>query len=312
VAATDPRWIDLVDPDEEELREHLPQDLYPSALRTLTARHDPANEPRPRIVSHGTYILGIFLVPVAVPDEDRVYYQEIDFVATREKLVSVSKTPPGETAFDPQPAKEACRPDDRVGMFVAHLVENIAERYLDLVDDLDDEIDELEDKVGGSPPKVVGRRLRELRRDLREIRRTLTPTRDAVHKVLDGRIELDDGQEDKENSEDLFPRDVVFAFRDAYDKLLRATEALESSRDSLAGVRDFLQGTIANDQNEVVKRLTVIASLLLVPTFIVGLYGQNFRDVPELHWGFGYWWSWGLIIVTTIGQLAFFRWKRWI
>ncbi len=312
MAATDPRWIDLVDPDEEELREHLPQDLYPSALRTLTARHDPANEPRPRIVSHGTYILGIFLVPVAVPDEDRVYYQEIDFVATRERLVSVSKTPPGETAFDPKPAKEACRPDDRVGMFVAHLVENIAERYLDLVDDLDDEIDELEDKVGASPPKVVGHRLRELRRDLREIRRTLTPTRDAVHKVLDGRIELDNGHEDEDNPEDLFPRDVEIAFGDAYDKLLRATEALESSRDSLAGVRDFLQGTIANDQNEVVKRLTVIASLLLVPTFIVGLYGQNFRDVPELHWGFGYWWSWGAIIVTTVAQLAFFRWKRWI
>ena len=95
MAATEPRWIDLVDPDEEELREHLPQDLYPSALRTLTARHDPANEPRPRIVSHGSYILGIFLVPVAVPDEDRVYYQEVDFVATREKLVSVSKSRAG-------------------------------------------------------------------------------------------------------------------------------------------------------------------------------------------------------------------------
>jgi len=196
-------------------------------------------------------------------------------------------------------------------MFVAHLIENIAERYLDLVDDLDDEIDELEDKVGSSPTKEVGRRLRELRRDLREIRRTLTPTRDAVHKVLDGRIGLDD-EHDHDDVEDLFPRDVEIAFGDAYDKLLRATEALESSRDSLAGVRDYLQGTIANDQNEVVKRLTVIASLLLVPTFIVGLYGQNFRHMPELHWAWGYWWSWGLIIVTTLAQLAFFRWKRWI
>ena len=166
------------------------------SLRERAADADGAARPRRTSRGRGssrtaTYILGIFLVPVAVPDEDRVYYQEIDFVATRERLVSVSKTPPGETAFDPQPAKDACRPDDRVGMFVAHLVENIAERYLDLVDDLDDEIDELEEKVGGSPPKVVGRRLRELRRDLREIRRTLTPTRDAVHKVLDGRIELD-------------------------------------------------------------------------------------------------------------------------
>jgi hypothetical protein len=56
----------------------------------------------------------------------------------------------------------------------------------------------------------------------------------------------------------------------------------------------------------------VIASLLLLPTFIVGLYGQNFRSIPELHWGFGYAWSWGLIVVTTALQLAFFRWLGWI
>jgi magnesium transporter len=305
VAATDPRWIDLVDPDEEELRKHLSGQLHETARTTLLARHDHDNEPRPRIVSHGDYVLGIFLVPVAVPDEDRVYYQELDFVATPERLVSVSKTPPGEEAFDPKPAKEACRSDDDVGMFVAHLVESIAERYLDLIDDLDDEIDELEDLVGSQPPTVVGKRLRELRTDLREIRRTLTPTRDAVHKILDDRIEL-------EGDADLFPREVKIAFGDAYDKLLRATEGLDSSRDALAGVRDYLQGTIANEQNEVVKRLAVIASLLLVPTFIVGLYGQNFRHMPELHWGFGYWWSWGWIVATTLAQLAFFRWKRWI
>jgi magnesium transporter len=299
------RWIDLVDPGEDELRKYLPEHFQESAMRTLLARHDHDNEPRPRIVSHGDYVLGIFLVPVAVPEEDRVYYQEVDFVATPERLVSVSKTPPNEEPFDPQPAKEACRLDDDVGMFVAHLVESIAERYLDLIDDLDDEIDELEDTVGSGTPQVVGKRLRELRQDLREIRRTLTPTRDAVHKILDDRVDLDgDG--------DLFPRDVKIAFGDAYDKLLRATEGLDSSRDALAGVRDYLQGTIANEQNEVVKRLAVIASLLLVPTFIVGLYGQNFRSMPELHWAWGYWWSWGWIIATTIAQLAFFRWKRWI
>jgi magnesium transporter len=60
------------------------------------------------------------------------------------------------------------------------------------------------------------------------------------------------------------------------------------------------------------KRLAAVASLLLVPTFIVGVYGQNFRKIPELHWGFGYAWSWGLIIVTTLFQLWFFRRKRWI
>ena len=154
------------------------------------------------------------------------------------------------------------------------------------MDDLDDEIDELEDLVGPAPVQKVGRRLRDLRQDVRGIRRTLTPTRDAVRRIVDDRVELDEGE--------LFPRHVEIAFGDAYDKLLRATEALESSRDALGGVRDFLQGKIANDQNEVMKRLTVIASLLLVPTFIVGLYGQNFRHIPELAWGYGYWWSWGV------------------
>jgi len=77
-------------------------------------------------------------------------------------------------------------------------------------------------------------------------------------------------------------------------------------------VRDYFQSKIGIDQNEVSKRLTMIASLLLLPTFIVGLYGQNFRNIPELHWGFGYAWSWGLIVVTTIAQLAWFRWKKWL
>ena len=80
----------------------------------------------------------------------------------------------------------------------------------------------------------------------------------------------------------------------------------------VAGARDYHQAQIANAQNEVMKRLTVIASLLLVPTFIVGLYGQNFDHMPELHWWWGYYYSLGLIVVTTIAQLAYFRWKRWM
>jgi magnesium transporter len=299
-----PEWIDLIDPTAEELKQHLPLHVHETAKEALLAPHVHDDEPRPRLESHGDYILGIFLLPVAVPEENRVYYQEIDIIATHEFLVSVSKTPPGEQPFDPKPAKEACRVHDEVGMFVYHLVDQLAERYLDLVDALDDEIDELEDAVATEPPREVGRRLRELRNDVRGIRRTLTPTRDAIRRVIDDRVELDGA--------DLFPRDVEISFGDAYDKLLRSTEALESSRDSLGGVRDYIQGKIANDQNEVTKRLTAIASILLVPTLIVGIYGQNFRDIPELHWGFGYAWSWGLIIVTTILQLVYFRRKRWI
>jgi magnesium transporter len=299
-----PNWIDLVDPSPAELHDVLPEHIHSTALQALLAPHEHDDEPRPRIESHDDYVLGILLLPVEVPNEDRLYYQEIDFVATQDRLVTVSKTPPGEEPFDPKPAKDACRPDEEIGMYVYHLVDAIAESYLDLIDALDDEVDELEDMVADKPTQQVSRRLRDLRQDIRGIRRTLSPTRDAVHKIVDDRVELVGGE--------LFPRDVEIAFGSAYDKFLRAAEALDLSRDSLAGVRDYLQGKISNDQNEVMKRLTLIASLLLLPTFIVGLYGQNFVHIPELHWVWGYWWSWGWIIGTTIGQLVFFRWKRWI
>jgi magnesium transporter len=89
-------------------------------------------------------------------------------------------------------------------------------------------------------------------------------------------------------------------------------DGLDLSRDLLSSARDYQQAKIANEQNEVTKRLTVIASVLLVPTFIVGLYGQNFRHMPELAWRLGYAWSWALIVLTTILQLVIFRWLGWI
>jgi magnesium transporter len=298
------RWIDLIDPTAAEIKAQLPAEIHPSALEVLIAPHVHDDEPRPRIDAQGTYVLGILLVAVAVKSEDRVYYQEVDFILTSDTLVTVSKTPPDEKPYDPNPVKALCSPEEHVGMFAFRLIDDIAERYLDLIDDLNDEIDELEDNIEEWPAMKIRNRISDLRHDLLHIRRTLAPTRDAVRKIVDGRIELEGG--------DLFPQDVQIHFGDAYDKLLRASDGLETSRDLVAGVRDYFQSKIAVDQNDVVQRLTVVASLLLLPTFIVGVYGQNFVNIPELTWHWGYWWSWGWIIVTTIGQLAFFRWKRWI
>jgi magnesium transporter len=297
-------WVDLLDPSPDELRARLPTGVQDSAIGLLLATAQ--REPRPTLQGHGTYVFGVFLVAVSVPDENRVYYQEVDVVLTGDQLLTVSKTPPGEKPYDPRPAQDACHPTDSAGMMLYRLVDDIAERYLDLIDDLDAEIDELEDVVESSSAAHIRARVSTLRHDLLHIRRTLAPTRDAIRRIVDNVVEVEDGPE-------VFPHDVEVAFNGAYDKLLRAFDGLELSRDLIASVRDYLQAKIANDQNEVTKTLTVIASLLLVPTFIVGLYGQNFQHhFPELHWQFGYLFSWALIVGTTVLQLWFFRKKRWI
>jgi magnesium transporter len=299
-------WIDLLDPDRAGLERHVPHRLHAHAVEQLLrpAAHD--DEPRPTLQAQGDYVFGVFLVAVAVPEEDRVFYQEIDIVLSSDFLLTVRKTPPGEEPYDIGPVREICPKgaEPEPGMIVYHLVNDVADRYLDLIDAVNDEIDELEDHVETWPAAQVRERLSALRHDLLHIRRTLAPTRDAIRRVVDGRLDLE--------GVELFPREVELHFADAYDKLLRSTEGLELSRDLVASARDYHQAKIANDQNEVMKRLTAIASILLVPTFIVGLYGQNFRHIPELRWGFGYWWSWGWIIAATLAQVVYFRRKRWI
>ena len=298
-------WIDLLDPTPEELREHAPRELEETALARLLAPPEHADEPRPTLQGHGDYVFGVFLVAVVEPERDSVYYQEIDLVLTPEALLTVRKSPEGgRPACDVEPVRRAAKPDDSTGMLAYRLVDEIAERYLDLVDALDEEIDELEDRVEEQPAEETRQRISSLRHDLLHIRRTLAPMRDAVRRVIDGVVEVEEGPE-------VFPHEVEIAFNSAYDKLMRAFDGLELSRDLIASVRDYVQAKIANDQNEVMKRLTVIAALLLLPTFIVGLYGQNFVDIPELRWHFGYAYVWAVILATTALQLWWFRRKRW-
>src|SRR5436305_3157817 len=140
-------WIDLLDPSADELRRQAPRDLEETALELLLEppKHD--DEPRPTLQGHGDYVFGVFLLAVAIPDEDRVYYQEIGVVITHDSLLTVRKTPPGgRPPYDTSAVREAIRPDDSAGMIVYRIVDDLAERYLDLVDDLDAEIDYPEDK----------------------------------------------------------------------------------------------------------------------------------------------------------------------
>lgn len=315
-------WIHLVDPSEDELRKALPAHIHRAALTRMAAPPDPSREPRPRIDSHGDHVLGVFIVAVDVDppsateitgetdgDETRatdgIYFQEIHVVVKPDRIVTVTKTPPGGVPFDMAPVRRVCtRTNSGAGMALFHLLDEVAERYLDLVDDINDEIDELEDNVTTWSSMRIRDNLSALRHDVLHIRRALAPTRDAARRVLDDRVELD--------GVELFPREVELQFADTYDKLLRAVDGLDLSRDLIAGVRDYHQAQVANDQNEVMKRLTAIASMLLLPTFIVGLYGQNLKGAPEFGWANGYLFSWGLIVVTTVLQVVYFRRKRWI
>src|SRR4051812_351059 len=160
-------WIDLLDPTPDELRAAAPRELEETAFALLLAKPEHEDEPRPTLQGHGDYVFGVFLIAVALRDEDRICYQEIDIVLTHDTLLTVRKTPAeGRPACDVDVVKKSVKPDDSAGMMAYRLMDEIAERYLTLVDDLDDEIDELEDQVESQPAGKTRLRIGSLRHDL--------------------------------------------------------------------------------------------------------------------------------------------------
>jgi magnesium transporter len=300
-------WVDLLDPQEDEVRGSWPSVIHDGAVERILEPAVHGDEPRPRIEAHDGFVLGVFVVPQIIEGSNRVVYQQVFLLLSGERLLTVRKSPEDGPAFDTAVVHAACdgEHEPTAGRYAYHLVDEVAERYLTFVDDLTDEIDALEGRVEEASSADVRVRLRELRHDVLRIRRNLSPTRDAVRAIIDNRVDLRAGGE-------LFPRSVELDFADAYDKLLRANDGLELARDLIAGVRDYHQAKVANDQNEVMKRLTVVASILLVPTLIAGIYGQNFANMPEKDWAYGYQWSWGLIAVATAIQLVLFWRMGWI
>src|SRR4051812_17007128 len=234
-------WIDLLDPTADELRAKAPRELEETALDLLLADPKHEDEPRPTLQGHGDYVFGVFLIAVAVPDEDCVYYQQVGLVLTRDELLTVRRTPQnGRPAYDADKLRVEVRDTDSAGMIAYRIVDDIAECYLDLVDAVDAEIDELEDIVEDQRAELTRQRISELRHDLLHIRRTLAPMRDAVRRVVMNAVEVEEGP-------DVFDKEVEVAFAAAYDKLLRALDGLELSRDLLASVRDYAQAKVAQD-----------------------------------------------------------------
>ncbi len=293
------RWIDLVAPDAHELAEALPDGVDPAVVDALSDGQRPTVT-RPTLEPHGSYLYGLVAAPVVgrVP----VAYEEIGFVTTRDLLVTVRRPDrlQDETWHRRILALQQRASDSGHGVHL--LLDEIAADMVGVSDDLFERIDEAEDlaNIGGDDVPAL---LSGIRHDVIHARRHVSSLRNAIRRIVDGRTDLGD--------EALFPTELERLFTVTSDGLQRTAEELDIARELLAGLRDHHQANVMEAQNEVVKKLTVIASLVLVPSLVTGFFGQNFAGAFDD----GFWDMWvaiALIVGTTILQLVVFRWRRWI
>ena len=179
------------------------------------------------------------------------------------------------------------------------LIDAIVDHYFLVLEWLGERLESLEDQVAAAPTTETQQVIHHLKTELIFLRRSAWPLREVVG-----------GLERSESS--LIQETTGVYLRDVYDHAIQVIEALETFRDMLSGMLDIYLSSVSNRMNEVMKVLTIIATVFIPLTFVAGVYGMNFRHMPELEWVWGYPLVWIVMIVVAGLMVIYFRRKRWL
>ncbi|TYB30639.1 MAG: magnesium/cobalt transporter CorA [Candidatus Mcinerneyibacterium aminivorans] len=167
-----------------------------------------------------------------------------------------------------------------------------------VLEKIDDILEDIEDIIVENPETKYLEKLYDTKKDLIMIRKSIWPLRDILNKIVRGDFEL-------------FDENAILYYRDLYDHVIQIIDIVESFRDVVSGQIDLYMSSISNKMNKVMQFLTVIGTIFIPLTFIAGVYGMNFKYMPELEWKFSYPVVWGVMIIITLIMLLIFKKKKW-
>jgi magnesium transporter len=293
-------WVALFEPSQEEL-DQMAEEFGLHELAVEDARH---GHQRPKVEEYGESLFAV-LHPVELEtDEDgneTFNVGEVDIFVGPNYILSVRhRTKIGFSAVRARTEREPELLKHGAGFVFYALIDNVVDRYFPILDALETRLEQLEQRMFAAP---ASRRqiedLYELKGRLMTLKHAVAPLMEAVGKLYGGRVpHLCQGTQEY--------------FRDVYDHLARINSAIESSREMLTTAIQVNLALIGISDNEVTKRLAAWGALITIPTLIAGVYGMNFKFMPELNWEWGYWYAVGMMVVVDV--LLFFRFRkaRWV
>jgi len=179
------------------------------------------------------------------------------------------------------------------------LIDAVVDNYFVILEKKGEEIESIEDDVIDNPSPKLLNTISRLKSQLIVLRRSVWPLREVIS-----------GLQRRESK--LIKKSTEIYLRDVYDHTVRIIETIETYRDMVSGMIDIHISSVSNKMNEVMKVLTIIATIFIPLTFIVGIYGMNFNYMPELGWKPGYFMVWGVMLAVGIFMVFYFRRKKWI
>jgi magnesium transporter len=179
------------------------------------------------------------------------------------------------------------------------LIDAIVDSYFSVLEGLGERIVNVEEDLALTPDRATLQVINEMRKEIIFLRKAVWPLREAISFLERG-------------DSALLSDATKLYFRDVYDHTVQVIDTVETYRDLLSGMLDLYLSSISNRTNEVMKFLTVVGTIFLPLTFLVGVYGMNFKQMPELEWRYGYYVLWGIMIALSLGMVIYFRRKRWL
>ncbi len=292
-------WIDIDGTEDDRIIEKLCDDF---GLHEALLQEVGASELRPKVEDMGTHMHIVLQMMRHAGTETGVISEKVHVLLGPDFVISVQEGQEGDV-FDPVRLRlrENRGSIRRQGpdYLVYAMFEAVIDNYFVVLEEIGEVVEDMQDEMLESPSTALLRKMRDMKRNVRQLRKSVWPLREVI------------GEMEREDSPLINDANNVH-FRRAYEHTIQAVDVAEAAREVLSDMLDIYLSSVSNKLNQVMKTLTIITTIFMPLSFIAGLYGMNFRFMPELNWRMGYPLTLSVMGIIVLIMLIVFKRNDWL
>jgi magnesium transporter len=269
--------------------------LHPLVLEDIVNTNQ-----RPKIEDFRDYLYLVLRILSYQEAEDELLADQLSLIVGSNFVISLHESE--EDIFSP--IRERLKSGGKIRRsgadYLAYsLMDLVVDQYFLILEDLGETIENLEEELVAAPSPQTIHQIHRLKRDMIILRRSVWPLREVLSQL-------------ERRESPLIQEATAIYLKDVYDHVIQVIDTIETFREMLSGMLDVYLSSMGNRLNEIMKVLTIIATIFIPLTFIAGLYGMNFKHMPELEWRWGYFMVLGVMGLMCFGMLVYFKKKKWL
>ncbi len=290
-------WVDIQKPTQEDMQ-FIEKNF---SFHPLAIEDAMTTIQRPKIDRYDNYLFIVLHAALLAPRKDKATSLEVDSFIGENYVVTVHLKPiPSVSATWQRCIKHAGIMSQGAAYLFYFLADALVDNYFPILEKMGKEIQKAEDNVLKDTNSGTLNKIFDLKENVLILRRILGPQRETMNFIARG------------GYDPIIPKGLSIYFRDISDLLARINDTLDTYREALTSATTGYMSVTSNKLNEIMKVLTIIATIMMPLTLITGIYGMNFRFMPEIDWRYGYFATIALMLTIAGGMLLFFKKKKWL